>query len=119
MTLLGPVYTLLQHKYYLDDIYWRGIVKPIRDPVSAGVYRFDQKVIDGIVNGAASLTRGFSSLVGWFDRSVIDGIVNGIGTVTSWFGRELRLIQTGNAQWYIAGLFVGVLALAFFFIEVV
>ena len=34
-----------------------GIVYPIRDRVSAGVYWFNQHVLDGVVNGAASVTR--------------------------------------------------------------
>ena len=34
---LGPLYTLLERKYYLDDIYMRGIVRPIQYTLSAAV----------------------------------------------------------------------------------
>ncbi len=115
---LGPLYRLLDHKYYLDDLYWRGIVKPIRDPLAAGVYWFNQNVLDGVVNGAASVSRGLGSLVMWFDRTVIDGAVNGAGGVMELFGRGLRTIQTGRVQWYAVALFAGVIILTVVFVRV-
>src|SRR5206468_12745503 len=66
LTRLGPAYDLLEHKYYLDDLYWNGIVRPIRDPIAAGVYWTNQHVIDGVVNGAATLAYALSALVAWF-----------------------------------------------------
>jgi len=114
ITRLGPAYDLLEHKYYLDDLYWNGIVKPIRDPIAAGVYWTNQHVIDGVVNGTATLAYAFSALVAWFDRTVIDGVVNGAGTVAALFGRGLRTIQTGKIQWYAVGLFAGVILLTVF-----
>ncbi len=114
VTQLGGVYTLLEHKYYLDDIYWNGIIRPIRDPIAAGVYWTNQHVIDGAVNGSATLAYAFSALAAWFDRNVIDGVVNGAGTVAALFGRGLRTVQTGKVQWYAVGLFVGVILLTFF-----
>ena len=53
---LGRFTTILEHKYYLDDFYWDRIVQPIRDPIAAGVYWFNQHVFDGVVNGAAWVT---------------------------------------------------------------
>ncbi len=114
VTQLGGVYTLLEHKYYLDDIYWNGIIRPIRDPIAAGVYWTNQHVIDGAVNGSATLAYAFSALAAWFDGNVIDGVVNGAGTVAALFGRGLRTVQTGKVQWYAVGLFVGVILLTFF-----
>ena len=58
-----PGYSVLEHKYYLDDLYMNGIVYPVRDRVSAAVYWFNQHVLDGVVNGAASVARGLSKLV--------------------------------------------------------
>jgi NADH-quinone oxidoreductase subunit L len=114
ITRLGGFYDLLEHKYYLDDIYWNGIVRPIRDPLAAAVYWTNQHVIDGVVNGTATVAYAFSGVAAWFDRNVIDGVVNGAGTVSATFGRGLRTIQTGKVQWYAVGLFVGVIVLTFF-----
>jgi NADH-quinone oxidoreductase subunit L len=104
----------LEHKYYLDDIYFGGIVRPIRDTWSAGIYWFNQHVLDAAVNGAASGSKGLSGGIMWIDRNVIDGIVNGAGTAMETFGKGLRTIQSGKVQWYAVGLFGGVIALTLF-----
>ena len=117
ITKLGGLYGVLERKYYLDDIYFGGVVRPIRDTWSAGVYWFNQHVLDGVVDGSAALTRAFSGGIMWIDRTIIDGIVNGAGTAAESFGKGLRTIQTGKVQWYAVGLFAGVIALAVFFIR--
>jgi len=106
---LGPGYTLLENKYYLDDVYWNGIVQPIRDRVSAGVYWVNQNVLDGVVNGAAWVARRFSLGVNEFDRGVVDGAVNGVGQAAGFTGGLLRYLQSGNVQRYAAFLFTGVI----------
>jgi NADH-quinone oxidoreductase subunit L len=116
---MGAAWRVLEHRYYIDDLYMRAIVRPVRDTWSAGVNWFNQAVLDGIVNGAAVVTRWFAQLVAWFDRNVIDGAVNGAGEVAGRTGNLLRYLQSGNVQWYAVGLFVGVIALAVVFIRVV
>ena len=111
---LGGFSTLLVHKYYLDDFYFNDIVRPIRDTWSAGIYWFNQNVLDGAVNGAAVAARSGSGVIMWIDRNIIDGAVNGAGTAMETFGKGLRLVQTGKVQWYAVGLFVGVIALSLF-----
>jgi NADH-quinone oxidoreductase subunit L len=114
---LGWFWSLLQHRYYIDDFYMAAVVLPVRDKLSAAVYWFNQNVLDGVVNGAAVVARGFAGVVMWFDRNVIDGAVNGAGTVAETFGKGLRVLQSGKVQWYAVGLFVGVIALAAVFIR--
>jgi NADH-quinone oxidoreductase subunit L len=113
-----PGYSLLEHKYYLDDLYLNGIVYPIRDRVSAGVYWVNQHVLDGAVNGMGALARGLSKLVMIFDRRVIDGAVNGVGNAARGSGGILRYLQSGNVQRYAVFLFAGVIALAIVFTRV-
>jgi NADH-quinone oxidoreductase subunit L len=113
-----PGYRLLEHKYYLDDLYLKGIVFPVRDRVSAAVYWTNQHVLDGIVNGAGALARGLSKVVMLFDRHVIDGAVNGVGNVARESGGLLRYLQSGNVQRYAVFLFAGVIALAIVFTRV-
>ncbi len=84
---LGPAYGILVNKYFMDDIYDRGVVRPIQYPVA------------GAVNA--------------FDRSVIDGAVNGVGMGARGLGGALRYIQSGNVQRYAVFLFAGVAILAF------
>jgi NADH-quinone oxidoreductase subunit L len=111
---LGGFSNVLVHKYYLDDIYFNGIVRPVRDTWSAGVYWFNQNVLDGVVNGSAVVALAGSGVIMWIDRNIIDGVVNGAGTAMETFGKGLRMIQTGKVQWYAVGLFAGVIVLSLF-----
>jgi NADH-quinone oxidoreductase subunit L len=116
---MGPLWNVLQHRYFVDSFYMRAIVHPVRDTLSSGVNWFNQTVIDGAVNGAAALARALGSVVAWFDRTVIDGAVNGAGETAGRTGNALRYLQTGNVQWYAVGLFVGVIALTVIFVRIV
>jgi NADH-quinone oxidoreductase subunit L len=113
-----PGYAVLEHKYYLDDLYTKGIVVPVRDRLSAAVYWVNQHVLDGVVNGMAALARGMAKVVMLFDRRVIDGAVNGVGNVARESGGILRYLQSGNVQRYAVFLFAGVIALAIVFTRV-
>jgi NADH-quinone oxidoreductase subunit L len=103
------MYRFLENKYYLDEIYMRGIVKPIQYTLSKAMYWTNQKLLDGVVNGAASATvataRGTYNVL---DQNVIDGAVNGAAGLTGGSGRLLRYIQSGNVQRYAAVLFAAV-----------
>ena len=72
---------------------------------------FDQYIIDGIVDGAAALTRFVSWLNGLFDQYIIDGIVNLIANVTFGIGNKLRRVQTGNINSYLYGILIAVVLL--------
>jgi NADH-quinone oxidoreductase subunit L len=111
LTALGPVYSLWEHKYYIDDLYMNGIVRPIRGPLARGVYWTNQHILDGVVNAAGWLARKAGVGVRSFDENVVDGAVNGVGELTGFFGGILRLLQSGNVQTYAALLFAGVVAL--------
>ncbi len=110
-----PLYTLLQNKYYLDDLYEGVIVKGIREPIARGAYWINQNVIDGVVNGAAMGARGVAKFVyEVIDQRGVDGVVNGVGLASEGSGSLLRKIQTGRVQQYAALMLgaVGVSALA-------
>ena len=115
---LGPAYALVSNKYYLDDIYWKGIVRPVRDDVSAAVYWNDRNILDGLVNGVATTTKAFARLISWFDDKVIDGAVNGLANIAGFTGGLLRYIQSGNVQRYAVFLFTGVVVLAIIFTRI-
>ena len=115
---LGPMWNVLQNRYYIDAFYMRAIVYPTRDTLSAAVYWTNQHVLDAIVNGAATLARVASRAIMWIDRNIIDGFVNGLGETAGSSGGLLKYLQSGNVQWYAAGLFVGVIALAIVFIRI-
>jgi len=87
---LGPIYTLLDNKYYFD--------------------RFN----DWFFAGGARVLGGFLSDVG--DRAIIDGFfVNGAARVVGWTAALVRHVQSGYVYHYaftmIVGVFAGLFAL--------
>ena len=98
----SAAYTVLEHKYYLDDFYMNGIVYPVRDRLSAAVYWFNQHVLDGMVNGAASVARGLSKLVMLFDRTRDRRGGERRRQRRRRAGGILRYLQSGNVQRYAA-----------------
>jgi NADH-quinone oxidoreductase subunit L len=112
LTRLGADYTLLDRKYYLDDIYLNGIVRPIQYPIARFVNWTNRTILDGLVNGSAWLTRRFGSGTDAVDRHVVDGAVNRVAIGAGWTGGLLRYIQSGNVQRYAVILFAGVAILA-------
>ncbi len=107
---LGPLWTLLNRKYYVDELYQATIIRATV-AFSALNGLIDQYLVDGLVNAVGWLTNQFSVLNGLFDKYVVDGIVNGIGFVTEEGARGLRLIQTGRVQNYLLIAFFSVLVL--------
>jgi NADH-quinone oxidoreductase subunit L len=104
----GVPYRLSFNKYYVDEIYY-GTVLAGTLALSRGLALFDRVVIDGIVNGVASVTRVASAVNGAFDKYVIDGIVNGTAAAVDRSGGAMRLVQSGSINGY---LYVIMLAVA-------
>ena len=59
-----------------------------------------------------------AAAIWWFDVKVVDGIVNGIGTLTRGGGRGLARIQTGRVQNYALGIALGLIAMVGAYIAV-
>jgi NADH-quinone oxidoreductase subunit L len=54
---LGFLYTLWSRKYFVDEIYDDAVVKPVVEGARRGLAPFDQRGVDGAVNGLAHLVR--------------------------------------------------------------
>jgi NADH-quinone oxidoreductase subunit L len=103
----GIFYRLFDRKYYLDEIYQALVVNGTLLLARIGTL-FDQYIIDGIVDGTASLTRFLSWLHGLFDHYIIDGLVDAVGNITYWAGNQFRRVQTGNINSYLYGILIAV-----------
>jgi NADH-quinone oxidoreductase subunit L len=102
-------YGFVANKYFLDDIYLKGIVKPVQYTLARAAYWFDQHIIDGIVNGTATGTVASSKVTyGVIDQQIVDFAVNGAAGLTGMSGGLLRYVQTGNIQRYAAVLFAAI-----------
>ncbi|MGV2289420.1 NADH-quinone oxidoreductase subunit L [Trinickia sp. YCB016] len=86
----GPIYTLLDNKYYMDKI---------NDLVFA--------------KGAVAIGRGL-----WKegDVVVIDGIVNGSARFIGWFASVIRFLQSGYIYHYAFAMIIGMLGLLTLFV---
>jgi NADH-quinone oxidoreductase subunit L len=84
----GPVHTLVARKYYMDELYENLIVKE-------GLYNFTTRIGQ------------------WIDTNIIDGAVNGAATVARRTGDGLRWVQSGSVQAYGTVGFAGLVAAAF------
>jgi NADH-quinone oxidoreductase subunit L len=85
LTRFGAIYGLLWRRYYIDELYmW---------------------LIDKLAIGVAYA-------ISLFDRQLLDGIVNGFASLFGAFGGGLRQMQTGRVQNYGLVLFGGLAVIA-------
>ena len=80
---LGPLVPAARNKFYVDEIYGRGLVLPGK--------------------------RFAAYCANVFDPKVIDGLVNGTGKVVAGLAEGLRRVQTGYVRNYAITFFLGVL----------
>ncbi len=58
-----PIYSLVDHKYYVDEIYNAAIVQPLQIATRIVLNLFDKLLVNGFGAGAAAGTLGLGSLV--------------------------------------------------------
>jgi NADH-quinone oxidoreductase subunit L len=109
--VLGPVFTGMEQKWWVDELYWAVILNPyIR------LSRFLAEVIDWrfwhdwfhdvvIAGGYQRLSYLLAHPV---DMGVIDRTANGIADLTKRSASLMRLVQTGFVRNYALSLFLGV-----------
>jgi NADH-quinone oxidoreductase subunit L len=108
----GVPYRLIYNKYYVDEIYY-GTVLAGTLALSQALAWFDRTIIDGVVNGAASITRVVSWVNGRFDLRFIDGLVNLTASLIHRFSGSVRRIQTGSINAYLYVIVVVVTVVLF------
>jgi NADH-quinone oxidoreductase subunit L len=82
---LGVIYRTVYRKYYFDEIY-------------------DFLFVNGIGFGGGNFTDAT-------DRKVVDGAVNGAASISLSIGNVLRKVQTGKISHYVLGMSFGLIAL--------
>jgi NADH:ubiquinone oxidoreductase subunit 5 (subunit L)/multisubunit Na+/H+ antiporter MnhA subunit len=94
------LYKFSLNKWYIDELYSATFIGGTL-AFSRILAWFDTYIIDGIVNGAAWVTRKVSSFSGLFDTYVVDGLVNFTAFFSGVIGLGLKKIQTGKVQTYV------------------
>jgi NADH-quinone oxidoreductase subunit L len=107
-SMFAPVHTFLRNKWYFDELYEATAINGSK-ALSRALGWFDLHVVDGLVNLCAQLGVWVSFLVGKFDNRVIDGAVDGVATSTIGSGAFIRRFQTGKLYHYVFILAGGIL----------
>jgi NADH-quinone oxidoreductase subunit L len=109
-------WALVFNKYYVDELYDATVVRGSL-VLSRVLYWIDQNVIDGFVNFMGWLGRAVAYVDAAIDKYIVDGAVNGLASLTWNSGSALRRVQTGHIQSYLYGALGG--AIAFVIIQYV
>ena len=105
-----PLYKFSLNKWYIDEMYHYSFIGGTI-LISKFMALFDNKVIDGLVNFAATIARFIGWVSGKFDGLVIDGIVNLLANIVGFFGAAFRKFQTGKVQTYVIMVIVVIMVL--------
>jgi NADH-quinone oxidoreductase subunit L len=120
--MLGPVFSLLEHRYWVDELYWTVILNPY-----IAVSRFLADTIDWrfwhnwfhdivIARSFLWLTRVLSVQV---DLGFIDAIANWLGRSTQALAGKMRRLQTGYVRTYALSVFIGVVIILGYLIIII
>lgn len=90
-TRFKGLYNLLWNKYFVDEVY-------------------DAVIVNPIVKGSESVLWKFT------DNKIIDGLVNGTASLISYISSKIRKIQTGVAQIYAVVMMLGIVIALFWII---
>jgi NADH-quinone oxidoreductase subunit L len=110
--ILGPVFTIFERKYWVDEAYWALFVNRYVD-----VSRFLANVIDGRFWHDWFHEKVLAGTYNWLSRTVldlrldqqlIDAIANGLGNLTRRFSGSLRRLQNGFVRSYALAVLFGV-----------
>jgi NADH-quinone oxidoreductase subunit L len=112
--LLGPLFVGMEHKWWVDELYWTVILNPY-----IALAKFLADIVDWqfwhdwfhdtVLYGSFNAISRWSAVS--FDLGVIDAIANGLGGGTQSLAASLRRIQTGYVRNYALSVFIGVVVL--------
>ncbi|HEX2994617.1 MAG TPA: proton-conducting transporter membrane subunit, partial [Anaerolineales bacterium] len=109
---LGPVFTGMERKWFVDEIYQAIIVTPyvkvsqfLADVIDWRFWHdwFHETVIAGTYNWISNI-----GLNRYADQRGIDAVANFLGTATQWFSVTLRKIQNGFVRSYALSFLLGI-----------
>ena len=92
-TAMGGVYKSVYRKFYIDELY----------------LFITKKIVFNLVAKPAA----------WFDKHIVDGLINGLATITLWISEKIKRFQSGKVQEYAMYFLVGVIGLIILFMYVV
>ncbi|MCP5114526.1 MAG: NADH-quinone oxidoreductase subunit L, partial [bacterium] len=114
----APLYRVLLNKWYVDELYDFLFVNGMSKGGGRTLASFDQRVVDGGVNGVGWFTRLTSTISVWWDTWIVDGSVRLLSFSVKVASYPVRILQTGYFQSYALMIVVGLaVALGYFFLH--
>jgi len=113
--LLGPLFTVFERKYWVDEFYWAVFVNRYVD-----IARFLADVIDGRFWHDFFHEKVIAGTYNWLSRTVldlrvdqqfIDALANGLGELTKRISGGLRRLQNGFVRSYALAVLAGVVVI--------
>ena len=108
---LGVVFTTLNKKYGIDELYGLLFVRPFIRLSNFLAYVIDWRFWHDWFHDSV-LGKGFLKITDFLanpiDKLVIDGAVNGVGRFVAWASSGLRELQTGFVRSYALMMLAGV-----------
>jgi NADH-quinone oxidoreductase subunit L len=113
--LLGPLFTVFERKYWVDEAYWAVFVNRYVD-----ISRFLADIVDGRFWHDFVHDKVIAGTYNWISRTAldkrvdqqfIDAIANGLGSLTRRVSGGLRRLQNGFVRSYALAILAGVVVI--------
>ncbi|MGB9521625.1 MAG: hypothetical protein ACPL6F_02605, partial [Anaerolineales bacterium] len=118
---LGAIFSVLNHKYYVDELYGLVVIRPYQ-----ALSHWLAEVVDWrfwhdwfhdiVIAGTFKTVTGLLAVQ--IDLGIIDATANGLARLTKWSSAQLRRLQTGYVRSYALAVFVGVVVILGYLIVV-
>jgi NADH-quinone oxidoreductase subunit L len=117
----GRIYTVLQNKFYFDELYDFLFVRPAYWISETLTYQFiDRGLIDGTLHTISRAAFSLGTIFrNWIDKPVINGFADKVGEGTKLLSDTLRYIQTGRVQQYLLMALVFTISALFYYLFIV
>lgn len=116
INILGrSVYTTLQRRYYIDELYGVLFVAPAKWVAKQVNVFVDKGLIDGFLHFVARAFTWLGDLFKVLNKWLIDGVGDGIPRAIYDLGGWLRGAQTGRVQQYLLAVLITILVIGLFF----
>ena len=109
---LGPVWGLLQNKYYIDELYEVAVIRPSKTIARVTSEWIDRGLIDGFLHLIAYTFTFIGDLTKVFNTWLIDGFGDAIPQGVGRFGDWFRRVQTGRVQQYLLLVAIALIMIA-------
>jgi len=110
LSVLGPLRSFFASGWGFDRLYQFLFVGPIKT-IGWLAAMIDQHLIDGLIHLLSGIVVAAAKIDRAIDEKLVDGAVNGVATMTMSCGRAARQIQTGVLRQYVMFIAAGLVAL--------